>query len=468
MKRIKYYLATLIASVLLLSSCSESFFDINTNPNNPSAATPALVLPSALAGSAFVMGGYYQALGGFWTQQYAQGPAASQWADWESFNLAEDDLNRQFTTLYAGALLDYENVRLSSAASKNWKFYTISTLMQAYTYQVLADLYDKVPFTEALQGTKNLQPKYDDGQVIYDSLIVRIDDAIAKDFTAASIEAPGKSDLIFKGEMSDWIKFANTLKLKIYMRYVNADPTKNQAKIQALLADNNFLDKDAAFSAFKAEETGYNPFYNTFINRLAGNIVANSYLMNILDANTDPRKAKFFTASETGATYKAMASGDSKNHPTENSKNYATPSIGGLSPVYFFTKEEVLFLVAEAQARYGSAVAAQASFNDGVKASLVSLGLAANAITYPYDGIQSIMGQKYIAATNKRAIEAFFDYNRTGFPIGFTFSETSVFGKDASGNPILPKRLFFPDSERKSNANTPAKVPLTQKVWWGK
>jgi hypothetical protein len=468
MKRIKYYLATLITSVLLLTSCSESFFDINSSPNNPTVATPALVLPSGLAGSAYVMGGYYQALGGFWTQQYAQGPAASQWADWESFNLAEDDFNRQFTTLYAGALLDYENVRLSSAASKNWKFYTISTLMQAYTYQVLADLYDKVPFTEALQGTKNLQPKYDDGKVVYDSLIARIDGAIAKDFSAASVEAPGKSDLIFKGEMSDWIKFANTLKLKIYMRYVNVDPTKNQAKIQALLADNNFLDKDAAFSAFKAEETGYNPFYNTFINRLAGNIVANSYLMNILDTNTDPRKAKFFTASETGATYKAMASGDSKNHPTENSKNYATPSIGGLSSVYFFTKEEALFLVAEAQARYGTAVAAEAAFNAGVKASLASLGLAENAITYPYAGIQSIMEQKYIAATNKRAIEAFFDYNRTGFPIGFTFSETSVFGKDASGNPILPKRLFFPDSERKSNANTPAKVPLTQKVWWGK
>src|SRR5665647_3017816 len=100
MKRIKYYLATLLVSLLLLSSCSESFFDINTDPNKSSYATPALVLPSAVSATAFVMGGYYQALGGFWTQQYAQAPAASQWAEWESYNLTGDDFDNQFTTLY--------------------------------------------------------------------------------------------------------------------------------------------------------------------------------------------------------------------------------------------------------------------------------------------------------------------------------------------------------------------------------
>jgi hypothetical protein len=93
---------------------------------------------------------------------------------------------------------------------------------------------------------------------------------------------------------------------------------------------------------------------------------------------------------------------------------------------------------------------------------LVANGLAADAKTYPYNGLKSIMEQKWVAAANKRGIESFFDFNRTGYPDFFSKSLTSVLnGTDR------PKRLFFPDSERKSNSNTPAKVALNVKVWWG-
>lgn len=461
MKRLKYYLAAIVASALLLSSCSDSFFNINVSPNNPSEATPNLVLPSALSGSAFVLGGYYHTLGSFWTQQYGQAPAASQWADWESYNLTEDDLDRQFTSLYAGALYDYEYVRKKASATGNWKFYSIATLMQAYTFQVMADLYDKVPFSEALKGISTLQPKYDDGQVIYDSLLVRINEAMSKDFTLSTAENPAKSDLIFSGDMSLWIKFANTLKLKMYLRYVVKNPAKYTAQIQALLAENNFLDTDAKFTAFKAEQTGYNPYYNTFVDRLAGNVVANASLMDTLTAHNDPRRSVLFKASETGSFYKGILTGDGKNHPTETIKNYSIPNIGSTAPVYFFSKEEVLFLIAEAQERYGTTVAAQATYTAAVNASLVSLGLASGAISYPYKGIKSIIEQKWIAATNKNGIEAFFDYNRTGFPNFFTKSLTSVLN-----GVERPKRLLFPVSERNANANTPAKVAINVPVWW--
>jgi len=303
MKRIKYSIGAILVSTLMLSSCSESFFDINKDPNNPAEATPALVLPSAVAGSAYVLGGYYQAVGSFWSQHYAQAPAASQWTEWESYNLTEDNFNTQFRTLYTGALYDYEYVRKSTAASESWSFYAISTLMQAYTFQVLADLYDQIPFTEALQGEKILQPHYNTGAVVYDSLLVRIDQAMSKDFTISSSINPKASDVVFGGDMDNWQKFANTLKLKMYLRYVNVNPTKYADEIVALLEENNFLEEDAAFSSYKAEETGYNPFYNTFLHRLGGNIIANSTLADLLAENGDARLESFFDASETGSTY---------------------------------------------------------------------------------------------------------------------------------------------------------------------
>jgi hypothetical protein len=359
-------------------------------------------------------------------------------------------------------LYDFEYVRNKSKETENWKYYAIATLMQSYTFHVLADLYDKIPFTEALKGEKILQPKYDDGQLVYDSLLARIDEAISKDFNVSSAEDPGKSDLIFGGDMAKWKQFANTLKLKIYLRYVNVDATAYQSEIQALLTENNFLTTaDAKFAAFKNELTGYNPFYNTFVDRLSGNVIANKTLMDYFNDNVDPRKEKVFKASETGSNYNSLATGAHQT-ATGTIKDYATPNIGPIDPVYFFTIEEVYFLIAEAEQRYGTPANATAAYNAGIEASLVANGLAADAKTYPYNGLKSIMEQKWVAAANKRGIESFFDFNRTGYPDFFSKSLTSVLnGTDR------PKRLFFPDSERKSNSNTPAKVALNVKVWWG-
>lgn len=459
MRKIFYYILLL---GLTAYGCSDSFFDINRDPDNPATATPKLVLSSAIGGQAFVLGGYYHALGSFWTQQYAQAPASSQWSEWETYNLQEDDFDRQFRLLYAGSLYDYEYVRQNTAGNAEWKLYSIATLMQAYTFQVLADLYDQIPLSEALKGESNFYPKYDEGKVVYDSLLVRIDDAISKDFSLSKTQ-PGAADLVFGGDMDKWVRFANTLKLKIYLRYTKVDPTKYSAQIKALLSANKFLTDDAVFSAFTKEQTGYNPFYNTFVDRLAGNVVANKTLMDYLENKNDGRYAKIFNKSATGSSYAAVATGTS-DKLSGTISNYATPAMGEVDPVYFFSAEEVKFLISEAQYRYGTIAAAQTAFNEGVALSFERQGLIGDeAIVYPFDGIKSIIEQKWVAAANKRALEAFFDYNRTGYPDFFTVSPTSVL----SGT-LRPKRLFYPASERQNNPYTPAKVAISEPVWWAK
>lgn len=470
MKRNKYYLAALIAGTLLFSSCSDSFFDINVSPNDPKDVVPGLVLPAAQAGNAFVFGGYYLNLGAFWTQQYAQAPAGSQWAEWESYNLTETDFSRQFTSVYSGCLMDYQYIRDKAAATDNWKYYAIATLLQAYTFQTMADLYDQVPFTEALQDVKFLQPHYDTGEMIYDSLLVRIDDAMSKDFGYRLVENPGDHDLIFSGDMDLWQQFANTLKLKIYMRYTaidtlsdGSDNNRYKTQIKALLAEDNFLNTDAAFKSYKKGQTTSNPFYNTFIDRLAGNVILNTTLATFLTTNSDGRLQKLYIPSATGATYSSVAAGQSSIISGKTISNYATPAITAAYPTYFFTKEESLFLQAEAQARYESPAAAEALFLDGVKTSLVACGLSDVSVVYPYNGIQSIIEQKWVASVNKRSLEAFFDMNRTGYPNFLSESVSTILNAGQK-----PKRLFFPQSEQQTNSNTPTRVPLTTKVWWAK
>jgi len=103
------------------------------------------------------------------------------------------------------------------------------------------------------------------------------------------------------------------------------------------------------------------------------------------------------------------------------------------------------------------------------------------AYVYPVTGsldekIDAIITQKWTSLPGSHALEAWFERNRTGFPLTspvystdpayvpgeFVVSATSVIAN------AFPKRIVFPDNERSRNSNTPAQVPITTPVWWGK
>ncbi len=210
----------LIGLLLLVSASCNDFLDTNTSPNEPSTAPVELVFPAATGSAAYVIGGWYQILGGMWAQHWTQSTGASQYRNIDSYDLQNDAFDdRQYGELYSGAINDLEYIRITAKKDKNWSYYLMATIIQSYTYQVLVDLYDKVPFTDALKGTEeNLTPTFDDGQLIYDSLIARIDYALSQDLAALTSEVPENDDVIFQGDLDKWVQFANTLKLKIYLR----------------------------------------------------------------------------------------------------------------------------------------------------------------------------------------------------------------------------------------------------------
>ena len=93
-----------------------------------------------------------------------------------------------------------------------------------YNYQKLVDAYGDVPYTEALQGAGNVAPKFDGAAAVYQSLVKELDDAIAKIKTNAGNAGTtvtalnGASDVLFGGDLTKWIQFANNIKLRILVR----------------------------------------------------------------------------------------------------------------------------------------------------------------------------------------------------------------------------------------------------------
>jgi len=182
----KYF--TYLSILALFTGCGKDWLDVNKDPNNAGSAAVENVLPAGVMSTATVVGGYYNLLGGIWSQYYTQGNASNQYKYIDSYGLLNTDFQGQWAELYSGALNDLQYAKMMAAKDENWSYFLMATTMECYTWQVLVDLYGEIPFNEALKGTNNLKPKYDNAQLVYDSLIVRLDYALAKTLNALTTD----------------------------------------------------------------------------------------------------------------------------------------------------------------------------------------------------------------------------------------------------------------------------------------
>ncbi|MBK9995164.1 MAG: SusD/RagB family nutrient-binding outer membrane lipoprotein [Saprospiraceae bacterium] len=150
-----------------------------------------------------------------WAQYWTWGPGVAL-GDNERYLSQPADFNNAWTRAYANALADLKFLEKSSDKTYNG----ISKIMQANLFQILVDHFGDIPFTEAIKGEivdgANFAPKYDDDKAVYAALIPMINAGIA-DLKAGSTTV-GSADLMFGGDVSKWIKFGNSLKLRILMR----------------------------------------------------------------------------------------------------------------------------------------------------------------------------------------------------------------------------------------------------------
>lgn len=491
----------LVILVLSLSSCSD-WLDINKNPNVPENVGYEELLPSGISSVCYVMGGRYQVLGALWSQHWTQSPGASQYTGLDSYDINSSTFDdNQFGELYSGALKNLEQVRKGSYTDGQWNYYLVATVVQSYTFQVLADLYDQIPFSEALHGDEGTsEPKYEYGQDIYDSLIARLDFALSLDYDNDELKDIGKRDLIFNGDMDKWEAFANTLKLRIFLRQSDARPAIAENGIRKMYEEEaGFLTVNALMDLFTDESGRRNPLYETDVNFFGGNpnLVLSYTLYSYLSDNNDYDRLDYlFQQPANGGVHNALEQGNyyAPEEPAgTNSNNYSKPILSDTASVWLMSLSESDFLQAEAIMRYNldDYDVARNLYNEGVKESYRRIFGIANVDVYvnpllggtyafPSEGsafnayLLSITMQKWVALSGIQNLELFFEQNRTGIP-----QESLVPADDNSYVPgeltvsvnnvtsgKFPRRLIFPESEYANNRNTPTKKEVWEKVWW--
>ena len=476
-----------------IGSCKKQLLDINTSPNDPTtaSATPDLVLSAALQNTA---------------AQYSNPTADSRFAFaglWlghisysGNYAIATENISYAITNNFAAAafaniydnLEDYDFVEKKGAETGNVFYRGIGILMKAYNFQTLVDLYGNIPYTEALQGTGVSKPKYDDAKAIYDDLAKKMDTAIALLKTAVSGSIGG--DIMFAANPTNWVKFANTVKLRLLLRQSQkADRAAYIAAEVAKFAGASFLDIDAAVNPGYLNSAGKaNPFWGSNINT-SGTYTqdfyrAGQYAIDFFQAHNDPRISRYFkTAATPGGTYKGNYFGD-QGVPNSQTSEFGPGILKAFSQAApIMLAAESYFLQAEAIVRGwlpGGAAAAKTAYQNGVKESFRYLGLtAAQATTYysqagdkevnwdatagTAEQIALIIRQKWAALAVINELEPYNDYRRLKLPANIPLSNSPF----STGK--MPTRLLYPQREFEVNAESVqavGSITPTTPVWW--
>jgi hypothetical protein len=483
----------LIAGLVVAAGFSgcKKYLDVNENPNNPDSAEPALLLPTTQAAISQVVGNSFQIFGNIWAQYWTQSPLSSQYKSVDQYNPTTTAFDNPWLNLYRGALVNADLITKSTEPQlENTK--GIAYLMKAYAFQLATDAFGDIPVAQALQGSAFTNPKYDAQQVVYDSIFVYINKAMPLLNTAGAI-SPGTQDMIFQGDMTKWIAFANTLKLRAYLRLSKSNPAAAQAGIQALYAASpTFLTVDASI---KYTSTGgnENPLYNEMASPTLGkvqNLVASSTVVNAFTANNDPRLAKFFTLFiDKVAPTDSLKSIPQGSYVANATKKVSPPSplVGGkaddptsaTAPVKLISAAESYFLQAEAVVRGWTNGTGNATtlYTAGITASFAATGAgdptiyiatapaglpALTAAVTVSDKVKAIITQKYFAMCGFQGFEAWTEWRRTGYPTFFVTSAASIL---PAGQ--MPLRMRYPNTELTSNLSYPGTVALSVPVWWG-
>ncbi|MGA1225640.1 MAG: SusD/RagB family nutrient-binding outer membrane lipoprotein [Tamlana sp.] len=486
---------SILVLIMSLGSCSESYLDINDDPNNPVSVTPDLVLPVALNYSAIIeeTDRGQNHLGNMFMANWSQSDGFSWYNDEFLYFVSASFYSNIFDYTYTNVLKQYQV--LDNLEEPEYGYYkAIAKIMKAMHFQILVDTYGDIPYSEALLRGGNATPAYDDALTIYESLITELTDAISlinSTGTNPDISAvvPGADDGVFGGDMDSWKKFANTVKLRILVRQSDMSGRGSyiQEQFNAIAAEGSgYMNTDVTINiGYTQAENQQNRKWNDFGQDVSGATTLTSnatcatpYILDKLMDTNDGRLNYFF--EEPAGGHLGVPQG-LQDYDVPVVDQYVPANVSNIGPgilkgpsqsSVIYSAAESYFNRAEAALKGYISASPQAMYESGIQASFTYLG-AGDATTYYSQNIQNvgwsistnkleaIINQKATALMGINALQTWFDYNRTGYPANIPVSLTAT----SSDRPV---RLFYPSSEITANSsNVPSQSnAFTDKIFW--
>ncbi|MBE7172436.1 MAG: SusD/RagB family nutrient-binding outer membrane lipoprotein [Williamsia sp.] len=520
--------------LLLLAGCTKNFREYNTNPINatdemlqydnlstgvffsqmeqnifPTAQPPAFgdemyQIVQNLAGDVYsgYMGASNNWFGGVNNTTYSLTPS------W---------YNAAFNRAFLGVMPAWLAIKKKTDGQVSSRHvYALAQIIKVESIHRTTDMYGPLPYFKF--GAGSLTTDYDGQDAIYNSFFADLDSAISV-LSAFVQQSPNLKplaayDLIYGGDYVKWIRFANSLKLRLAMRVAYADPAK--AKLMAEAAVNNpygvmTANEDNALLKSGNGVQIHNPLQIICFNFDDVRMGAN--MESFLNGYKDPRIAFMFNKAAADGNYHGIRTGINISSKALYTTPFSTLNVAPETPIRWMSAAEMYFLRAEGAVRgWNMGGLAQALYQSGIQTSFDQWGAGSStnyiadslskpaAYTDPSNAgnnigatstslstitikwkesdaletkLEKILTQKWIAMYPDGQ-EAWTEFRRTRYPKIFPVVVNNSSSQISTSVQI--RRLPFPQSEYQSNAaGVSTGVSLLggadnggTKLWWDK
>lgn len=474
----KIYIISFLFIALLGIGCNKDFDTYNDNPKQPSDVSPNFLFAGAQRQLSDVMtnsnvnNNIFRLIAQQWTQ--------TTYVDESRYNLATRQIPQNFwNSMYVDVIKGLTDCQakiptqdekfVSKAVQQNQN--ACADILIVYAYSVLTTTFGDIPYSQATD-INNVYPIYDKQSDILPKLIARLDADIAR--LDASTEAFGSNDLMLKGNIDGWKKFAYSLKLRLGMLLADVDPALAKTTVADAATKSITSNSENVTFAYLGSPPNTNPIWVDLIQSNRKDFIAADTFVNLLSDLSDPRLSVYFTTDAKGS-YSGGIVGRGNNY-SAFSKPGSRITSQSLEFV-FMDFSEVSFLLAEAAERGFISGTPADYYNAAIKASMEYWGVSGTAAdkyladknvayaTASGDWKQKIGTQKWLALYN-RGFEAWTEIRRLDTPkLKLPYKANSVF----------PNRYTFPTQEKNlntTNVNNAIKAMgmtadnVGQKLYW--
>lgn len=464
----------------VMFSCTDDFEEMNVDIKNPREVTADVLVTNAQIdlsdqiSSTNVNDNIWKLMAQYWTER--------SYRDEANYNLINRRIPDNTFQVYYAVLKDLNDAsniinaeelvepNLASKEKVRANKLAIIDLMSVYVFQRLVDIFGNIPYSEALD-VNNYTPKYDDAQEIYKDLIVRASAAVSN--MDGSEESFGSADLIYGGDVALWIKFGNSLLVKLGIGIADG-PLSDLGRTTVEGAyDNVFTGlNEGAYFPYNESLPYVNPLYLDLVASGRHDFVMVSGMVNLMTDMTDPRLDDYFE-NLSGILTDYGAAGGSYGDKVHYNSSISAPNFKG----FLLTYDEVQFYLAEAAAReWNVGLSAEEYFNNAVTSSVIDWGgtaseasdfLASNPYS-SYENWKDAIGTQAWVAMYTRGFIGYTFYRRLDYPTVLILPPNPPTGVDE-----IPTRFTYPVNEQTLNATNYADAAskiggddLTTRLFW--
>lgn len=405
----------------------------------------------------------------------------------------------------------------------------LAKIWRVFIQSQATDLFGVMPFPSYKTIVAN--PPYVSVDNQYKEFFTELDEA-TKLFDSSKGFLNSNEDMIYKGDIDKWKKFANSLRLRLAMRCSEADEALAKTNIKAAI-DGGLMESSADDAKCPPSNKGWGNDYNytllfawgetqhmtssfeKLFTNIGGLAWPSEVSANVKPAKVDPRAVVMFNPTASpDLSWKGVPPGLHPNNVNQSPNKKTDIAILGEKlvgpssaryisrPYDLFLYDEVCFLKAEAFQRGFASGNAKEEYENGIKSSFSRWGvpnvdayltsndknLAGTSANFNDNSgagnttLEKIITQKYISLFPDVSIEAWSDKRRLNLPRFDVpaYRDPAFFGSAPSDfkNPLsFIKRVKIPAAEATNNKVEYDKGVLlmgeggdrtTTTIWWDK